>query len=535
MQSIYTKENRVKDTNYNYGQPSLGRTKRMCEDLNKNQNSVCVEELIAKFYNELITKKITVDQTLKSIDEHIKNNGLTSRQLVDQNAINNNIQLYKETIGILKNYYELQSETLFDKNKQNYFALNYILSNISTQLKDFDGAIRYANNAKIGLSDSSSPSTFIEHYNVKLSLKITKLELLKAARPKMDQKVWTPKTILEHKTFGGETKILQKMYLQIMSTPFSALVLEMAALTAMQQDKFGIFFSSKFRDVNGCEGYYFLGNKIYLGYNMNTIKPEYVLHELTHWAMDQLFENACRPYGKDNDIQKKEYRECIRQVILKVLEHLYTKESLNTIKAKALCNIPIKDGFLSSKDYLACPHDWSDSLSLEELIENCCSNNDSFFTMGGLLHKTFISEVLCAKTTEEVSEELFYLDLAIKALRIWARYPKSDYDAEFITHMIQSLAVCPNYENSPCFQPVKDYLEKHVIPEMKKFKEGHPSKPRLEPDAIDSTLMNEYPKFKVPNPYLLLANSILSNSIFSGLLLCLLFLVIAVEIHMIFI
>lgn len=483
---------------FNYGQPSSGWTREKCQSLHKKQDNVqqLIEELDPLFE---ILAKVNSNRKLEQ-----------SRPLLDQKAISKDIELYEKTWPILKNYCEKHKETLNDDAQ---YTLNNILAKIFAQLKHFDKACEYDKEAEKFLNQLIINKYQGYDFSIltkKLSRRIVKHELMKNPSLISEKENWTPEEILVFRTYIGQVEqekkkkfaeILLKEYEKPREARFSRLVLYMSALGAINEATFGIFFSSKLEDVNAKYikyGSYSFGNKIYINQEIQKISmgcnpqatyeevmlafeiKKTLLHEWTHRAMDRLFENTCRPYFKGDNEAKNAYRECMRQVILNIVKNIYPKDILEGMecddnnyyledmecRGNKSYTVEIEtDVFLFQLSNIYFPHPWSESLSLEELIENCYGDH-------GILKQATLK-------IKKVSDEAFYFLKTFEAIESLASYPRAYYDREFITHMTDLLITYPKYEKSHFYKIFKNYLDHYVIPLMESYVANHPSKSKV--------------------------------------------------------
>ncbi|OAI50303.1 hypothetical protein AYO37_01195 [Opitutia bacterium SCGC AG-212-L18] len=98
------------------------------------------------------------------------------------------------------------------------------------------------------------------------------------------------------------------------STDFSASIMKVNALNALEHERFKILFAELLVE-KGVGGKMNLRNTVVIGDQSEMA----LFHELTHKAMNDVFHNPpCLPYAKDDMEARDAYRESMRQVFFKL-------------------------------------------------------------------------------------------------------------------------------------------------------------------------------------------------------------------------
>lgn len=227
------------------------------------------------------------------------------------------------------------------------------------------------------------------------------------------------------------TDSISELFTDLQCTKFSKLVLQLNALDALYHPRFKILFLSQMAR-NTIVGSYNAKNTVRILYRTHNDNRLTLLHELTHKAMAQVFYNLSIPYYKDNERAKQAYRESMRQVLFNLV-------SFTSLKNKA------------------------NGLPLNELVEFC------------------FGEESIENDLKQINDPSI-LKLFNKLHNVFGRvYSITNLDSEFITHALQYLAdVDPDSSYIRCVQPLLNYIDEFVSPEMEKYINGHPCKKRLE-------------------------------------------------------
>ncbi|OAI50527.1 hypothetical protein AYO37_00985 [Opitutia bacterium SCGC AG-212-L18] len=243
-------------------------------------------------------------------------------------------------------------------------------------------------------------------------------------------------------------ELFDKLFESLQSTKFSRLVSQLNALDALEHPRFSILFilleevidRGEFNSRNTirvyCRGTRVLNKEEILSRinnNDNDLK-RLLFHELIHRAM-QIFGNNCKPYFKDDELAIKAYRDSMKQVLINIIRAAASDFVINL-----------------------------DNLGLNELVELCFGGNEEF------LH------------INRVDEDVRLLINSLHCL-FGVSYSVKELDLEFITNVTDCIVLLK--EDSEChkmIQPLMDYVDKYVIPEIEKYIEGHPRRNQLKDD-----------------------------------------------------
>lgn len=223
-----------------------------------------------------------------------------------------------------------------------------------------------------------------------------------------------------------------KIFESISDTRFSKLVLQLNALDSIHHSRFKIIFSETINFFNPrMSGSYNSRNSIRI--NINQTGVENVLfHELTHRAMDRIFNNRSNPYFKNNQAMKLAYRKSIKQVLI---------NSICLISPKLKIN----------------------NCSLNQLVQRYFTADSKFMTC-----------------QSESRKEFYTWRLHDRLRTIFTVYSISDLDREFITNVSQYINEADKESQYfEIIQPLMNFIDMYVIPEMEKYINQHPCRRQI--------------------------------------------------------
>lgn len=309
----------------------------------------------------------------------------------------------------------------------------------------------------------------------------------------------TSKRALLSRSFLNSTKIsietILESFKSLKSTEFSARVMMVNALNAIEHQRFSILFI----DLETAGGAMNFRNTVRIG-SESLAMEETLFHELIHKALNDVF-NIPHPYVEGDMRAKDAYRESMRQVFLNYVDVILSIDEL----AKCDCDkvyrtdLEVQESYqVFTKQEIKFVHLWSRDMTLDELVANCFgkgglfSHTDSFkyFAEGGSL--MLDEQTVCKR--DEIGRGKPSVDYIVKLGKrldvAFTWYQVSDLDAEFITNVIQSILNCSS-EDLVIIQPLLDYIEQYVNPAIDNYIASHPSR-----DRIDDTLQENDEEYR---------------------------------------
>lgn len=465
---------RFYDEDGKYHQPSLMRTHSVCCRLQKAKGDIgiVIKYIGERFFNRSLAlsdngrarvKELKRLYTPENIEKEYKidfaSNRVHRRDLLNDD----DYELYIYAMKIVSEYCDVNS----DMSDQERFCLYFFLGGLYSHLRQFfrfvlefgaepgSFALEYYTKAlalarqlkEIDLNSITSifESKIVKHQAISVSHGFDSMESFLASKTYIDRKIYQN---FSHHSLDGlsDKKIhsnsnlslcglndLPQLFKSVGCTKFSKLVLKLNALDSLAHKRFKILFVDEMPEKN-VEGSYNQRNTVrVLAHSCQHKEIRCtLLHELTHKAMDQVFENACCPYRKNNEMSKQAYRSSMRQVLLNLNEFA---------------------GVIGDID--------RDNLSFNELIHFC-----------------FSDEIVFDRVKEK--NDIHMLSL-FKCLRsVFLDYLVSNLDAEFITNSLQYfIEVESDSAYVHCIQPLLDYINLYVIHEIEKYIKEHPWSGRL--------------------------------------------------------
>lgn len=436
-----------------YGQSSLGRIYCICEELKKaNGNVSRVPECIQMRYvkeDDVSSEAPKVSKarvlfTHENIEKSLLNRSQPLQRLNEIELTNarNSFQYAEKTV---RDYYNSNEGKI---NCYDDFCLRIFLGSIYSHLGEDASLISdNFNKALAYLKDVSKQTD--ERFG-----HIDKTEMMEVLQMRLSKHKAIPscnELVAEESPFSFEDVLLSKLYYDddsgdfplslysdiwnvfasARSTVFSEMVMKVNALDALFHPRFKII-------LKGCSwtlgGTYNQRNCIVIHSNKIDLQfQKSIFHEMTHKAIDRVFNNSCCPYFKDDLDAKKSYRESMRLVLVNLIPFAY-------------------------------PMDKIAELPFEQLVEN-------YFT------KEIVRLRFLRLSTRE--PYLWYLYRSLKAV-LGGSYSIAALDFEFITNSTDGLLGVEGDSNYiKIIQPLLDYINKYVIPEMRDYVVKHPCKDKI--------------------------------------------------------
>ncbi len=156
------------------------------------------------------------------------------------------------------------------------------------------------------------------------------------------------------------------------------------------------------------------------------------IHEAWHYAMKRVFDNDYSPYGKLNLQAKKAYEQAIYKCLANIYKLLFQED--NTVS-------------------------YNSTYELGQAIVN---------------------------RTSEVET-----DMVDSFLSVYENYPEKDEHSEFIVRYEQNIFAGYSSELYVVIQPLRDYIELYVKPEMREYIAHHPKEHLLKCPSEKYTYLNE--------------------------------------------
>lgn len=440
--------------------------------------------------------------TEESIERKFKESGRKPLEIFSEEELRADKALFERSLTSIQDYLKEHQK---DVNNHDKFYLQYFSARISSQLGDHKTYLKYNRDA---LSILKKAENTQEDWVIDLDVpsmiklmieeKIQKHELMEKG-PLFKERARKEEEALASKVYA-EAGVLSprdnmNFFRAFRKTEFSSLILRLNALDAIENEKFGVFLlkMSTVKDTMVRGAGYYKKDTVVVTKPEHALTPEEaliktLLHELTHRAMERVFQNASRPYPKDNIEIKNAYRESMRQVLVDTVDTLIPLEVLEKLD----CNLPhtIQLSGPPPKDIpFKFKHPWTRSLSLDKLVENCFGPNGilhprsinvydlmgSSISLDGQAIKNEFGEV--DDVTMLLAEN--FADLCNSLYDVFGgKYSEAELDIEFITKVSDKL-LRPGFADMKAVKRLIKYFDDHVNPEMKKYVEGHPGKEKM--------------------------------------------------------
>lgn len=426
----------------------------------------------------------------QNISEAIKELG-KSFPVHNKENVAANKKLFKWSIKTIQKYCHENSTTMTSHDK---FCLEFFMASLSSQLGKNDDSIQHYQSALTILKQSATKQEpWAKDIDIKHMERKLKKHITLSKGPILDiqnKQTLTSEEALSSRTFLNDAEYtvdeIKNIIKGLRAYPFSKLILKVNALNALYNERFSIFFTSGKEEIIVEGGYFNQTNTIRVmlfgRYGEPTAQKHYfnelrsfLFHESTHQAMNDIFNNSLNPYAIDDLEAQKDYHDCIRQVLLNVVNTLFPLHKLTKLDR----NTPYE--FENAK--FQFPHLWSTDMPLGELIENCFSKNGLFSgeNVKKLIHINRDNNL--ALTNKEYA---VYIEALVEKLSlVLIEYDLSSLNAEFITNILD-----PTFAHEPkdltIIQPLLDYFEKHITPAANAYIENHPAKDRIDDLAIEN-------------------------------------------------
>lgn len=485
--------------NPQYGQRSFGGSLRLCKELNFDSNNLglLIDNLSNKFSKPLsledcICEDLNNVYTSENISKENREKGNRSCRIYRNNEIESNRELYQRSLIFIDDYC---NETFVSDEWK--FYLKLFQASLSRRLDEMVMAKQYNDIAweiygKEGRDwgqrvDLLRREKRLEKYDAISRGCILHLQ---------NQSTFTFKEALLSKSFivdtkgdGGSKDVVISGYInRLRQTPFSKKIMHVNALNALYNRRFNILFVNK--KCQDTSGYMNMSNSIYIHTFGETAVPIILFHELVHKAIDDIFSNGCSPYGESDYVAEKAYHECMRQVLLNLVDAVFPIERL----AKFACDRDYKWSNSGSEGVINFPHPWSRDLELGKLVENCFSStgileiNNANYLMEG-----------CFEENDQ-SRRFEYIVCLIEELRkVFTKYNVSEVDREFITYGIQSILNYGSEDRMNIISPLVKYIDEYVMPEIDEYICKHPCSDQLNDVEEEEIQALDFNKASVSN------------------------------------
>lgn len=464
--------------NYNihrYGECSTNRTYSICRQLKKANGDVGV---VIKYIGERFKQNLeSCNSGQPKAKDHKDLHILYTHENIEKERevylASNNInrgnsvyfahadELYRYSLKIVRDYCESNSSISDHDSFCLYFFLGGLYSHLPGwesfpssenygKALDFAGRLQGINSSEI---TTIGQKRLVKHRaisapydNVNFNYYDTSVEDALLLKTYIDRKIYQNFSLdslegLSDEKISGKDDLslcglndLPQLFKSIGCTKFSKRVLQLNALDALEHDRFKILFVDEMAKKTSA-GTYNRRNTVRVlveSRQREAIRCT-LFHELTHKAMDRVFDNASSPYFKNDENAKQAYRASMRQVLL------------NLIDFAGVGNMDMG------------------KLAFNELIQFC-----------------FNEEKLISDHIKEKNEP-YMLSLFGRIQLVFSKYQTSELDVEFITNVFQYLILVEN--NSAyvrCVQPLLDYIDLYVIREIDEYISRHPSRKRMQ-------------------------------------------------------
>ncbi len=502
-----------------YGQRSANTTLQFCQKLKETQD---VPGLIQEFSKRIPVKgdrAWNVDLSRKATpfkDTYTRDNLMTQFQQGlgynpnSKKEIAANKKLYKWSIEVVQKYYTEHSNTMTNHDK---FCLEFFEAGLSSQLGRNKDSIQHYRFALTILEEAvNNKETWAQEVDVPaMKRKLQKHETLSKGPISSIQKgqTVTSEEALYSKTFlnavGYTIDQIKKIINKLRSYPFSKLVLKVNALNALYNERFSILFTLSDEDSRGVSGYVNWRNTVRIFsdslWQSSREITRILFHETTHQAMFDVFNNTGAPYAANDQQAQKEYHECMRQVLLNLIDAIFPIDQLAKLECNTLYKIK-KSTFESWETGLEFlefqfPYPWNRNTPLNELLGNFFSGiyagdgdrvkkimkSDLVQLPNGQIMKKFHRSTILNDEFYAYSD--YVGNLAYKFESVFIHYDFSSIDTEFIANILDPIFVYKP-KNLTIIQPLLKYIQKHVEPAMNAYIANHPAKDRIDDRAIEN-------------------------------------------------
>lgn len=210
-----------------------------------------------------------------------------------------------------------------------------------------------------------------------------------------------------------------------------------------------------------------------------------------HKALDRVFDHICLPYAEGDTAAKKAYRACMQEVILNLIDTLISFDELARLECNKIYSVACPK-FPHFPDTISFRHPWSRSMPFDQLIENCFGSHG--ILSGSNTNITSGYECAILENGEPIKfhklNNATYVDYLRRQLSAVFGFGSSCYDMsmvdiEFITNASDS-CLHPEAQKSKIIQPLMDYVEKHVIPQMERYIAEHPCNGQIDETIADA-------------------------------------------------
>lgn len=479
-----------------YGQRSARRALDVCKRLNETGD---ISELV-KSVSQRISKKVILnasDTARELSKEHYSEEGINDEinklerfyNINSKECIAEDRKLYNRSMRVVEEYYQDHLSSMTDHDR---FCLKIFLASVSSQLGNNDDSIKHYQIALEILNEAVEKeedwSKNVEWARMEQKLEkhvaLSREPLLRIS----DQQKVSFEEALYSKTFINTpyctVQDMKTVIDGLRKYPFSTLVLEVNALNAIYNERFGILVQEDHEEASGLFNLrntvrVFVNKKLNGSTTMPFRRLEAALfHELTHQALQDIFFNHAMPYSVGDVEAQKEYRECIRQTLFNIVDVIFPVEKLSELEP----NTAYEFGVIGSLNF---PYKWSRDLTLGQLIENCFSQNGLFSSSKIMKCLTSSDQVLF--NDYKIKKEKIKLD--DKKLRYVANlienlnevvlfYDIAAFDAESITNIMEVMFVHRS-DNMDVISPLMNYIKTRIEPAMGKYIENHPARARI--------------------------------------------------------
>lgn len=393
--------------------------------------------------------------------------------------------LYKRTMQTVKGYY-LQNYNIISLKEQ--CCLHVFLGMLSSHLLNHSEASYHYSLVISTLKCAiRSKKKWTENYNTEYINRIYKYKADKH-RLRSCEPVYSlgrivklyPERVLASRTYAGKKDLFTiinciNTFRRIQTTRFSKLVVEVNALDALTHPRFSIILP-KAMPEKIMEGAYNSLNTVIFTDLKST---QTALHELTHKAISEVFNNSSCPYFRNDLIVKKAYREAMRQVLINVVKELYSFERLICLSSRKKGKVTVQGGEGTDKSVIKFVNKWHKNMSIGELSENLFS--DDRHTCLYRLFKEKRDLQIGQKIVKRNKSSKINIDFISRIKFFFKAYKPSELDVEFIANVCEYLVNQNFYEGrgKRIIKPLMDYIEVAVIPKMEEYIEKHPKRDEM--------------------------------------------------------